>query len=107
MQFCPKCKAILVPSNDPKRKSVRCKACNTLIRQKPKIMIKEKIELRKDDKIEVVDKKIETLPKTDEECPKCGHNKAYYWTVQTRAGDEAETRFFECTKCKHRWRSYS
>ena len=23
------------------------------------------------------------------------------------AGDEAETRFFECVKCKNRWRSYN
>ncbi|RLG67435.1 MAG: transcription factor S, partial [Methanobacteriota archaeon] len=31
---------------------------------------------------------------------------AYFLPVQTRAGDEAETRFFECVKCKHRWRAY-
>lgn len=106
MQFCPKCSAILVPQTDPKRKTTRC-TCGYLIRQKSNVIIKEKVRLSKEDKVEVVDKKIETLPKTDEECPKCKHNKAYYWTIQTRAGDETETRFFECTKCKHRWRSYT
>jgi len=40
------------------------------------------------------------------ECPKCGNKEAYYWTVQTRAGDEAETKFLKCTRCKHTWRDY-
>ena len=38
--------------------------------------------------MEVVDKEIYILPETEEECSKCGHLKAYYWTIQTRAGDE-------------------
>lgn len=42
----------------------------------------------------------------EEKCPKCENKEAYFWTVQTRAGDEAETMFLECKKCKHRWRSY-
>lgn len=104
IQFCPKCGAVLIPQKD--KKIVSC-SCGYKSKQKPSLVIKEKIKLKKEDKIEVVDKQIETLPKTDEECPNCGNNKAYYWTLQTRAGDEAETRFFECVKCKHRWRSYS
>ena len=52
------------------------------------------------------EKKLKTLPSTKAECNKCGGLKAYYWFVQTRAGDEAETKFFECVKCHHRWRSY-
>ena len=39
-------------------------------------------------------------------CPECGHDKAYYELKQTRSGDEAPTRFFECEKCKHKWRAY-
>ena len=45
-------------------------------------------------------------PITNEKCPKCGHGKAYYAMVQTRAADEPETKFFKCEKCKHRWRDY-
>jgi len=40
-------------------------------------------------------------------CPKCGNDEAFFWTAQMRAADEAETRFFRCTKCKHTWREYS
>tara|TARA_Y100000310_G_scaffold307746_1_gene350111 strand:+ start:966 stop:1280 length:315 start_codon:yes stop_codon:yes gene_type:complete len=104
MDFCPKCANLLIPKKG--RKLITC-SCGYRSKQKPNLVIKEKINLSKEDKIEVVDKKIETLPKTNEECPKCEHGKAYYWTLQTRAGDEAETRFFECVKCRNRWRSYT
>ena len=49
----------------------------------------------------------EKLPITDAECARCGNDKAYYWLVQTRAGDEPETKFLKCTKCKHTSRDYS
>ena len=41
-----------------------------------------------------------------ETCPECGHDEAYYELKQTRSADEAPTRFFECAKCKHKWREY-
>ena len=47
-----------------------------------------------------------TLPTADAECPKCGHNKAYWVLRQTRAADEPETRIFRCVKCSHSWREY-
>lgn len=107
MQFCPKCKAIMVPKKGDKKSAVLvCSNCGFKTKGKD-LVIKEKVNLDKRDLIEIVDKKIETLPKTREECPNCGNMEAYFWTVQTRAGDEAETRFFECTKCKHRWRAYN
>lgn len=58
--------------------------------------------------IEVVesDTDLKRLPKTKEECPECGHKEAYYWTMQTRAGDEPETKFMKCCKCLHTWRDY-
>jgi len=84
-----------------------CGKCGYSTRgKKPNLVIHEKMNDNKK-VIEVIDKRIETLPKTKEECPGCGNGIAYYWTIQTRAGDEAETRFFECVKCKNRWRSYS
>jgi DNA-directed RNA polymerase subunit M len=61
------------------------------------------------DKIEVVseDHDLDTLPQTEETCPKCEHGKARFWTVQTRAADEPETKFLRCEKCKHTWRDYN
>ena len=104
MEFCPKCGSIIVPQKKNKKKFFVCE-CGYKTKQKPSLILKEKVILEKKDEIKVMDKKLEILPKTDEECPKCKNKTAYYWTVQTRAGDESETRFFECTKCKNRWRS--
>lgn len=60
------------------------------------------------EKVEVVPEKDNShLPKTKAECPKCEHDTAYYWTVQTRAGDEPETKFLRCEECNHTWRDYS
>src|SRR3989338_3260462 len=105
MLFCPKCGGILVPHKDDKKKQLTC-GCGYTTKQKDDLVIKEKITLSPSDQIAVVEKRIDTLPKTKEECPKCENPEAFFWTVQTRAGDEAETRFFECVKCRHRWRSY-
>jgi len=58
------------------------------------------------EKIEVIDKKIEILPKVEQECPKCKNAHAYFWLLQTRSADEAETTFYKCTKCNYTWRTY-
>jgi transcription factor S len=51
--------------------------------------------------------KLNSLPTTKIECPKCGHNEAFWWFLQTRSGDEPPTQFYRCVKCNHTWRSYS
>ena len=105
MIFCPKCGAILMPKRRSNKTYLHC-SCGYSDRERKSVLIKEKSFIDKK-KVEVVEKEIETSPKTKEECPKCNHKEAYYWLVQTRAGDEAETRFFRCTKCNAIWRSYS
>lgn len=103
MLFCPKCGSILMPKEDGSKKKLVC-SCGYSSKEEDDILLQENV--KNETKIEVVDSNVEVLPKVDEDCPKCTSNKAYFWTVQTRAGDEAETRFFECVKCKHRWRDY-
>ena len=51
--------------------------------------------------------KLNSLPTTKTDCPKCGHNEAFWWILQTRSGDEPPTQFYRCVKCSHTWRSYS
>ena len=76
-------------------------------KEKTKIKSSEKIE-EKREKITVSRKDITVFPIITEKCKdkKCKNDQAYFWTVQTRAGDEAETKFFKCTKCDHTWREY-
>ena len=101
MLFCPKCGSVLVK----KRKNFGCPRCGYTTQEKIKIEHTEKFGEKQ--RIEVIkDKDIDILPVIEEECPKCKNKKAYFWTSQTRSGDEAETKFFRCTKCGHTWREY-
>ncbi len=106
MLFCEKCGNLIVPRKDGKKVEISC-TCGFIPKKRPDLILKEEVKLDKKDEIEVVDKKIEILPKTNEECPKCRYKEAYYWLVQTRASDEASTRFFKCVKCSYTWRAYS
>ena len=105
--FCPKCGSILMPKTDSNKTKMHCNSCGYSSKEKTDVLIKEKVLIGNKEKIGIVDKKIETDPKTEAECPKCGNLEAYYWLVQTRAGDEPETQFFRCTKCSHQWRNYT
>jgi len=103
MEFCPKCGSIIVE----KRKNFGCLRCGYSTKEKIKLKISEKTDEK--DKKEVAVVKggdNEVLPVVDAHCKKCGNNKSYFWTVQTRSGDEAETKFFKCTKCGYTWREY-
>jgi DNA-directed RNA polymerase subunit M len=46
----------------------------------------------------------EARPTTEQACPECDNDRAFWEMKQIRAADESETRFFECTKCGHKWR---
>jgi transcription factor S len=102
--FCPKCGSVLFPKKEKGKKMLRC-SCGYTNKNADVPQVKEAVI--QNENIPIVDKEIEPNPLTDADCPRCGHKKAYYWTVQTRAGDEPETKFFKCEKCKHTWRDYS
>ena len=97
--FCPKCGSIMLTN--------KC-SCGYEKKEGTKLQIKEKTNNKQGD-LAVVDAEQEEkiMPITEAECPKCGHRKAYFWEVQTRAGDEPPTKFLKCVKCKHTWRDYS
>ncbi len=102
MEFCPKCGSVLIE----KRKNFGCARCNYTAKGKVKIEASEKMTEQQEVGV-IKEKDTDVFPVINNTCPKCGHREAYFWTAQTRAGDEAETRFFKCTKCKHSWREYN
>ncbi len=103
--FCPKCGSILRLKKESGKRVMGC-SCGYVDRSNEKTKLSETIKEKP--KIEVVEssKEEQTLPLIDAKCPKCEHDKAYYWLVQTRASDEPETKFLRCEKCKHTWRDY-
>lgn len=102
--FCQKCGSVLLPKKEGSKRILVC-SCGYKSSGMEKMKITETIS-NKSKEVEVIEKEIETLPKIKVECPKCGHKEAYFWTMQTRAGDEPETKFHKCTKCSHTWRDY-
>ncbi len=103
MMFCPKCGSLLKPAREGDKKFLVC-SCG-FKSEAEGFKLKEAVK-KESKKIEVVDEDMNTLPTTEVECPNCGNKEAYWWLVQTRAADEAATRFLKCTKCKHTWREY-
>jgi DNA-directed RNA polymerase subunit M len=111
MQFCEKCGAMMVPvTGEDGTRHLKCRSCGhtktITSRDRGKLTVSQDIEKTPRDKIIIVDDDSIPMPITKETCPKCGNNDAYYWTVQTRRGDEGATEFYRCTECKHTWRNY-
>jgi DNA-directed RNA polymerase subunit M len=102
MIFCPKCSSLLKIKREKNKKYFSC-SCGYTNRDIGDVKLKEEVK-REEKDVTVVNEDEETLPLTEAECSRCGHDKAYYWLVQTRAGDEADTKFFKCEKCKYTWR---
>jgi len=101
--FCKKCGSILKPVKENGKIVTICPRCGN--RSVEKIELKEKINQKEEIKV-VEEKNKSALPSVEITCPKCGHNKAFFWTMQTRAADEPETSFYKCEKCGHTWREY-
>jgi DNA-directed RNA polymerase subunit M len=102
--FCPNCKSLLRPDGE----NLICARCEF---QRPidgSVGSKTVNQLEEELKEVPVFSDLDTMP-IDETvfCPKCENKGAYWHLRQTRAADEATTRFYRCTKCKHTWREYA
>jgi DNA-directed RNA polymerase subunit M len=108
LEFCDKCGGLLIPKRAGSKTVLECRKCGRRRAAKSKDFKISVSTNTKPEKIIIVDKKsrMEGLPKTLAQCPKCEHNEAYWWMQQTRAADEPPTRFFKCVKCGHVWREY-
>jgi len=103
VDFCEKCGAIVIGKKGEK---VECPACGAKQKTNFNFSLKEKIKKVEEKEVLDTTKTVEIHPRTPVECPQCNHNEAYYWTKQTRSGDEPETQFFKCVECAHQWRDY-
>lgn len=103
MEFCPNCGSLLMP----KKGQLECRCGYTRSigeKEKEAYTLEERKKEPRD--ILIVEEEFQQMPVTKTECKKCGNTEAYYWMLQTRAGDEPATKFYRCTRCKHTWREY-
>jgi DNA-directed RNA polymerase subunit M len=110
MEFCDKCGAMMVPATqEDGTKVLKCRECGKIRetgRVRKNFTVTHNLKKTPRDKIVVVDDDSSPMPTMKATCEKCGNGEAYYWTLQTRRGDEGATEFYRCTKCKHTWRYY-
>lgn len=114
MRFCPKCGTRLKQKQEEKKQPrLVCEKCgySTVAQAAPKAEGKKTSKTEKAPaSIKVLGEEaeeIKPLPTTSIECPKCKHDTAVWWMLQTRGGDEPTTQFYRCVKCNHTWRHYA
>ena len=103
MEFCPDCGAMMFPKDGV----LKCDKCGYDPEKKvnaDEYTVSKKVEA--EETVKMLGEDVDVGPVTNETCPECGHDKATYKLLQTRSADEAPTRIFTCTKCKHAWRAY-
>ncbi|MFH1590134.1 MAG: transcription factor S [archaeon] len=105
MLFCPKCGSLLKSKAEKTKRVLFC-SCGFTDKNPKNVEMKE-IVSQKDKEVEVISEDIDPNPVVEADCPKCHHTEASYWMQQMRGGDEPETKFFKCKKCKNVWRDQS
>lgn len=105
MRFCPKCGNRLKGINESGKVVMKCNKCGYTeegVEKKSEVIKSEgsTIKIISEDKEEV-------LPTIKIECPKCKHDTAVWWMLQTRSADEPTTQFYRCVKCNYTWRHYA
>ncbi|MFX0116275.1 MAG: transcription factor S [Candidatus Hodarchaeota archaeon] len=107
--FCNKCGTLLESQKSEDRTyKVFCPSCGwTADPEKQNLVMTRHIEHNEEiEKTVIIEEDLQSMPTMAQECPKCNHNRVFYWQLQTRRSDEGATTFYRCTKCEHTWREY-
>ncbi|XP_078481434.1 polymerase (RNA) III (DNA directed) polypeptide K [Ciona intestinalis] len=104
--FCPTCGNLLTVEEGNQCYRFACPTCPYVHN------ITQKISSKKFPKLKAVDDVLggsaawENVDSTEEKCPKCEHDRAYFMQIQTRSADEPMTIFYKCCSptCGHQWR---
>ncbi|XP_015924425.1 DNA-directed RNA polymerase III subunit RPC10 [Parasteatoda tepidariorum] len=104
LMFCPTCGNILTAEERKDNFRMVCGSCpyNYIVRKRLSSRLYPK--LKEVDDVLGGAKAWENVETTEENCPKCGHPKAYFLQIQTRSADEPMTTFYKCVDCAHRWK---
>uniref|UniRef100_A0A7E4UT21 DNA-directed RNA polymerase subunit n=1 Tax=Panagrellus redivivus TaxID=6233 RepID=A0A7E4UT21_PANRE len=104
--FCPTCGRLVTLEEGFKQFKFVCGACGF------KMPIGGEIRSRLYPRLKDIDDVLggpsawENAQQTEERCPKCEHERAYFMQLQTRSADEPSTIFYRCANvdCGHRWK---
>jgi len=109
--FCEKCGSLLSPVRKEDGNVVMtCQTCGDMggpLKEGEAVISKRIRHTEEKEMTVVVDNAGENAPTMTVQCTACGNDKATFWQVQTRGGDEGSTIFYRCTTCGRTWRDYS
>ncbi|ESO85327.1 hypothetical protein LOTGIDRAFT_221369 [Lottia gigantea] len=106
LRFCPTCANLLFVEEGDKGYRFACHTCPYIKNITRKISHKKYPKLKEVDDVLGGAAAWENVDSTEETCPKCEHNRAFFMQIQTRSADEPMTTFYKCCSmaCGHRWR---
>ncbi|AAR39225.1 NEQ377 [Nanoarchaeum equitans Kin4-M] len=105
MEFCPKDGSILIPKKEGDKTYLVCPVCGYK-KEVTSLVIKEEVKKKEELGKGIAEKETIYSKAKGVKCPKCSSEEVVYFTLQTRASDEAETIFYKCLKCGYTWREY-
>ena len=106
LMFCPTCANVLVVEEGSQCYRFACNTCPYVQNIKRKVTNRQYPKLKEVDDVLGGAAAWENVDSTQETCPKCEHNRAFFMQIQTRSADEPMTTFYKCCNmaCGHRWR---
>ncbi|XP_020276153.1 DNA-directed RNA polymerase III subunit RPC10-like isoform X2 [Asparagus officinalis] len=98
--------AQIEPASSGRKMRFSCPTCPYVCSNESKIVRKVKLKKKDVDPIIRWEESMQSLPKGQATCAKCGNNEAYFYQMQIRSADEPMTTFYTCCNegCKHEWR---
>ena len=104
--FCPTCSNVLSVEEASGETLYRfaCPTCPYVYNISKKVGSKVYPKLKEVDDVLGGKAAWENVDSTQERCPKCEHERAYFMQMQTRSADEPMTTFYKCCECGHRWK---
>jgi DNA-directed RNA polymerase III subunit RPC11 len=105
--FCPTCANILeVEEGLSASYRFSCSTCPYIYNINKRISSRTYTTLKEVDDVLGGAAAWENVDSTEEKCPKCSHDRAYFMQIQTRSADEPMTTFYKCCniECGNRWR---
>ncbi|KAK3819353.1 MAG: hypothetical protein JOS17DRAFT_756266 [Linnemannia elongata] len=102
MYFCPACSNLLLVQSDGTQR-LYCQTCPYIYPIVKTIVQRKTLDRKQVDDVLGGDEAWANVDQTEESCPRCEHDRAYYMQIQTRSADEPMTTFYKCTELKCGW----
>jgi len=106
MLFCPTCGSLLLVEKGTSNFRFYCRMCPYIYYIFNKFTSVTTYERKQVDDVLGGPEAFKDAAQIETVCPKCSHNKAYFFSMQIRSADEPMTTFYKCANpnCGNNWK---